>query len=802
MNIAIFIRTKGRNHIMKGIKKLFFGLFISTIIILSCQVQAKAAEIVVDDLGGASQSITFEYPAPATSDVADTMSIDFGLSTKTVEAGMVTFTSDGGKWTVDESDKGSYKITADAVSYNPDEDMTFTVNLDADALRSLYKTKFSTPMSVSSSMTYSVKVNGTEVGSGKSGVISGCKPKVDIDSASKPSVSGMLEIDNSPITKDWYYVGEDYSVILKEVGASGYLTNDHWGYSFKVDPKSPLNSSSASQTLTFTVKADTVAMAAVNTFTYKYDIIKNVVMEVNGKVVNSPASIEVGENTTVKILDVDSAFGGETTWTADDLEHDWKTNASTSEFRLVKKDKEEFSVVGYVADKNFSVTNSIPDGSAPGKATGITLVFTTGDGPGPDPGDKKIVLDNPVDINMGYTYDLDDFATFSGIDAIKIKKATATITGGVAKASSTTLGESPTLDPKKLGSGTIIYEMELEDGTIIKSNPSTIRVYAEPVATYIEGSHTISVEFPAVISMEDAELVGVDGFNVYMGYGGYDLKVYSGKIAPQGNKVGTAVVPASVIENVVSSLAFQNMLASSGNSIEMDVVVVPTAGGEELKYDFCDKNATLYKITFGNNGSTSTSSSTSGSAGNFTYRVNLGGQDVERPYFYGLKGQTFNVTAVAGDNTHFSKWSNGSTANPMAYTVSAAASIYAVSGNSSTASTSSSGKSSSSSSSSSSGGGAGGGAGGSGSGGSGDYDDVPKTGESKTDIWILWGVLLVSILGAGFMIYKRFGLVKAIAQVDAEEAAAREAEEQAKIDAETKEKEERLKVLRDLRNLK
>ncbi len=78
------------------------------------------------------------------------------------------------------------------------------------------------------------------------------------------------------------------------------------------------------------------------------------------------------------------------------------------------------------------------------------------------------------------------------------------------------------------------------------------------------------------------------------------------------------------------------------------------------------------------------------------------------------------------------------------------------------------------------------------------YDEVPKTGESKADIWILWTVLFISILGAGFMIWKRFGLVRAIAEAEQEQAYA-EHEEQVK--AEKKAKEDKLNMLKDLRNL-
>ena len=86
---------------------------------------------------------------------------------------------------------------------------------------------------------------------------------------------------------------------------------------------------------------------------------------------------------------------------------------------------------------------------------------------------------------------------------------------------------------------------------------------------------------------------------------------------------------------------------------------------------------------------------------------------------------------------------------------------------------------------------------GDGTGGDG-YDDVPKTGESLADIWILWSVLFVSILGAGFMIWKRFGIARAIAAADEEVAYAEEME---RVEAEKKAKKDKLDMLKDLRNL-
>lgn len=169
-----------------------------------------------------------------------------------------------------------------------------------------------------------------------------------------------------------------------------------------------------------------------------------------------------------------------------------------------------------------------------------------------------------------------------------------------------------------------------------------------------------------------------------------------------------------------------------------------------------------------------------------TYKVN--GESV-KDYFYAIADQEYTIESVAKNSgDKFQKWEGdeSSTAKIDKIKFSSPRTLHAVYGNSSSSS-------SSSSSSKLTANGTGTGADSEG------LDDVPKTGESKTDIWILWTVLLVSILGAGFMIYRRFGVVNAIAQAQADETAAIEQE---KIDAEVKEKEDKLRVLKNLRNLK
>ena len=173
-------------------------------------------------------------------------------------------------------------------------------------------------------------------------------------------------------------------------------------------------------------------------------------------------------------------------------------------------------------------------------------------------------------------------------------------------------------------------------------------------------------------------------------------------------------------------------------------------------------------------------------SGGAKYKINGTDQSDD---FYALKGTKFTIASSAKNSgERFQKWDNSNNDNfsteSDSFTASGSKTFKAIYNN---------GSSSSSSSSSSSGRN-------SGAAGEGmdDYDDVPKTGESKADIWILWSVLFVSILGAGFMIWKRFGLVRAIAEADEEVAVAEHKEE---VKAKKKEKEDKIKMLKDLRNL-
>ena len=266
----------------------------------------------------------------------------------------------------------------------------------------------------------------------------------------------------------------------------------------------------------------------------------------------------------------------------------------------------------------------------------------------------------------------------------------------------------------------------------------------------------------------------------YVYYGDTDYKVNKLKLkftGPSGSESRTLDGPSSdsstsnlswsaSVDSVKLSKILKEVCDSSSNDVTL--TVYPYNG------DTADENMAktaelrVYKINLDGGGGAK-------------YTIN--GEDMG-DYFYAVKGARYTVKAqpkVNGDK--FLNWDNNvfSSETGGDFTASESRTFRA----NYQSSSSSSGRSTALN--------------GEGSGGSGDdYDDVPKTGESKTDIWILWSVLFISILGAGFMIWKRFGLARAIAEADAQVAHA-EYEEQVK--AAEKEKKDKLNMLKDLRNL-
>lgn len=325
---------------------------------------------------------------------------------------------------------------------------------------------------------------------------------------------------------------------------------------------------------------------------------------------------------------------------------------------------------------------------------------------------------------------------------------------------------------------------------------------------YFLSKHVYSV---TVNVLEPGDLILDD--NIYVNEG---LKIKLNKFV-SGYDSSLSGYTVSVTNSASSYIS----IPSSGELGKIEVTGKSAGYKKEgLEVNGVDANVTVYKkptLTLDSSSSSSSSSSYSNASYKFTAKM-PGGLYHDDKKVSSLSEVEFTVISSSGDEKSLKKItsSSGSTSSSVesrSFTTTITAReiadalgkssdsvkirAYAYDGSKDDkvyAEYSLSYNTGSSSSSSSSSGSGKGGEGGSGS----EYDDVPKTGESKTDIWVLWTVLFIAILGAGFMIYKRFGLVRAIAEAEEEFAAA---EHEERVEAARKEKEDKINMLKDLRNL-
>ena len=337
------------------------------------------------------------------------------------------------------------------------------------------------------------------------------------------------------------------------------------------------------------------------------------------------------------------------------------------------------------------------------------------------------------------------------------KKEGITVSSGANNATTDlTVYPAPSLSTGAMGSiGTF--------GGSSSSSGSTGLTVTVPAATYHGGSeewvNDVKFAFVTFNSLSSGKSTTIRGSV---------SKSSSSSNSSSNNLSKSATVSLATVSNEISKIA-------KGDHDQIYITVNPESAENDMLPDRAVEGYGIlnaYKITL--DGSSA------------TYKVN--GESV-KDYFYAINDQTYTIESAAKNKgAKFVKWEGGEsdTEKIDKITFSSPRTLHAVYEDPASSSSSSSAKLTA---------GAGTGTGADSEG----LDDVPKTGESKTDIWILWTVLLVSILGAGFMIYRRFGVVNAIAQAQADETAAIEQE---KIDAEAKEKEDKLRVLKNLRDLK
>ena len=377
---------------------------------------------------------------------------------------------------------------------------------------------------------------------------------------------------------------------------------------------------------------------------------------------------------------------------------------------------------------------------------------------------------NTIYVNEGLTIPLSKFINNGSGGGINITSVSSS--GGYITSATTlpALAKNVNIKGSKATNLTSTSDASIASGTTIRT--AKVEVYPKPEITSMDKSgsgsslkYTFKVKMPdkayhgsvfgTDISKAKIQFVGKDGtytmdaFELTDDTTGYTKK----------NK-SDVTIDIKKLREVLSDICKEDK--------ETVKVTVYADGDKEIISDA--KELKVYKITLDGSGGAD-------------YKIM--GESVSDK-FYAIDGVTYEIstTPKSGYLSTINKWEGTSfgtnTSGSMSFGESKT--IKAIYNNGSSSSSSSSSKNS-------------GAAGGS---NLDDYDDVPKTGESKADIWILWSVLFISILGAGFMIWKRFGLVRAIAEADQEVEIA---EREERIEAEEKAKEDKINMLKDLRNL-
>lgn len=249
------------------------------------------------------------------------------------------------------------------------------------------------------------------------------------------------------------------------------------------------------------------------------------------------------------------------------------------------------------------------------------------------------------------------------------------------------------------------------------TDEASVTVYTTPTITYDKSNNSLSCSLPAGV------YTGADATkNLETVTGGYIVATYGGNEV--WNSADTYSTKGSNF--TVSRDALQSMVESIKSKLSGDTATI---------------TMTLYPVGRSVSGAGGVRNTDINDASTKTeivaYKVQVNGENITSATYYGIPGASLKITATPINGTSFSKWSDGTTANPRNVTVSddtSKNSYSAVATGKNSASSSNlkrtiNGKEVDG------------------------YDDVPKTGEGK-EVWILWAVLLITGI-FGFFAYRK-----------------------------------------------
>lgn len=250
-----------------------------------------------------------------------------------------------------------------------------------------------------------------------------------------------------------------------------------------------------------------------------------------------------------------------------------------------------------------------------------------------------------------------------------------------------------------------------------------VSAYPMPTATYSSSNRTISVKIPTKVATaysDDNNIRQSKGFKLILEDSSgntlyeYTDSKYQNVLSSSSESTVTYTVPAADIEGMVTSAASNGKFSADTTSVKFKVI--------PMGYKQSSTSDEIIKAKDEIVGKTDAVT---------VYKVSASGTNFTSSAAYGLDGQTVSITATPNSGYSFKQWSDGNTSNPRQVKVSASGtrSFQAVAGDRVANSTGAGGTDNSEL-----------------------YDDVPKTAESNSAIWLIV-FMVFAVMGTTYALY-------------------------------------------------
>ena len=261
------------------------------------------------------------------------------------------------------------------------------------------------------------------------------------------------------------------------------------------------------------------------------------------------------------------------------------------------------------------------------------------------------------------------------------------------------------------------------NGTEISSDNFTVSAYPMPTATYSSSNRTLSVKIPTKVATaysDDNNIRQSKGFKLILEDSSgntlyeYTDSKYQNVLSSSSESTVTYTVTAADIEGMITSAASNGKFSADTTSVKFKVIPMG------------------YKQSSTSDETIKAKDEIAGKTDAVTvYKVSASGTNFTSSAAYGLDGQTVSITATPNSGYSFKQWSDGNTSNPRQVKVSASGtrSFQAVAGDRVANSTGAGGTDNSEL-----------------------YDDVPKTAESNSAIWLIV-FMVFAVMGTTYALY-------------------------------------------------